>query len=607
MIKLLLILFSISILVSSSPPSFGLKTPYGEPLELLELKMKAFVEGPYKEIQYLSTYRNSKDSPVEAVFSFPYSEDLIFHNFEAKFGNQTIVGKITARKNNYTRIAPYDDVDSIKIGQIQTNETVQILFSIIQPLQVLLNKFYEVKFPAIFDIQDLAQWDIQVEIKSKKPFLILSNPTHRIKPEQKNSTNPNIYKAIWNVTIPTDKDFIVYFAPEGFGELEFFSATHPENPNDHAFLFHAVPDMRYFDHSFAQNALENPGIDGLAALQKIAFRDYQQYSPSQYVFMIDRSETRKGASFETFKKALIEILQALQEVFMEDRTVQILSFGSTVEFYTTEDKRPPNLREAIEYARTLEADMGKKDLFNAMHFVRENWDSMNAESVIILTDGGTGDSEEIIEMVSESSDNFRTCILGIGNRASKEFIKEIGIAGKCWSEFVADNEDLGEKVHRLIQESISRYGPEHEFYFECWDNAGKVVHEFYVEGFTLRADQSFNKWMYLDNILDFESCKMEFRFSSQRRSLDYEKKMKITSFENSEIPDFYHKIAYHERIKLMQRKLKEGSLRDAQSEKQWGRDKSIQYQILSDFTQLFPVLQETKKFNEREIIQSFDL
>jgi Ca-activated chloride channel family protein len=161
---LILLLFSACILHASAS-KFGLKTAKGEPLELLELKTKALVEGPYAEIQYIQTYKNPLNHTVETEFHFPRTDSSIFHKFEAVFKNHTLVGRVlekeTAKKmfdwntqrgntvaySERSQVAP--DVMNIKVGNIPANETVEIIFSVIQPLETIINKFYELKLPVV--------------------------------------------------------------------------------------------------------------------------------------------------------------------------------------------------------------------------------------------------------------------------------------------------------------------------------------------------------------------------------------------------------------------------------------------------------------------------
>lgn len=584
------------------------------------------LEAPYKEIQYLSTYRNPKDHPVEAVFHFPRNGDFIFHRFEAIFHNKTLVGKITTRGDNHTEPEPCSEVVKITVGELQANATVQILFVVIQPLKVVLNKFFELKFPAItsqeslfiFD-QELKEWNIQVDITSKKPLTILSNPTHRFSPEKCQSTNSN--KAFWNVTTTPDQDFTVYFAPERLSDIETLSVTHPDDPNDHIFQFAALPDMRFFSNAFVQNALQNASDDGMLTLQKAAFNHDQRIFPPQYIFMIDRSDSIKGARFETLKKALIDILQLLPE----RNEIEILSFGSTFEFYKIKGKYryadgSPTVKEAIEYVKTLEADMGEKDLLKAMNAVNgHSWDLLYNRAVIILTDGEISFPDKIAELVGKDSRYVKTCTLGVGaNEGSKSLLQEIANAGKCQSEFIGENEDLGEKAFHLMQSSVERFGFDLVSLFLCQDHSGEMVREDGCEACSLPPDIIVDSWFYLDNVPDIKSCRYIVEVYCEGREILYEKEGQISNFDNATITDtnFYHKIAYSDKLKSKEAKLKRGfynsEFRDLNSIKQNVVDRSIKYQILSGFTQLVPVLQETihpahVTAQSNRNIQSFEL
>jgi len=167
--KLTLALFFLLTLLTptSGPFRFGLisRNQEEQSPSLLDLKTKALLQGPYAEIQYIHTYKNPYDHALETEFYFPRTENSVFHKFEAVFRNQTIVGEIlekTKAKEKYEwnveqgntvayseRNTLTPDVMKIQVGNIPANESVEIIFSVIQPLEVIINKFWGFTLPSV--------------------------------------------------------------------------------------------------------------------------------------------------------------------------------------------------------------------------------------------------------------------------------------------------------------------------------------------------------------------------------------------------------------------------------------------------------------------------
>jgi hypothetical protein len=263
---------------------YGLVSNNNEPLDLLTLQSNVLVEGPYAHVEYIQIYHNSYSRPLETRFYFPRTDSSIFYHFEATFQNKTIIGHISekeAAKREYQRNvqrgntvayaernAQTPDVMEIKVGNIPAGESVEIKFSVIQPLDVMVNKFWGFTLPSVLterytpasvnaakvpeirtvgvQSSEYKDWKISVEIMSNSQFTYISNPSHHFKPEMSQvavGTNSSIYKAFWNMTIVPNKDFIVYFRPQTLEVPSTILATHPTYPNDHVLLFNFIPEF----------------------------------------------------------------------------------------------------------------------------------------------------------------------------------------------------------------------------------------------------------------------------------------------------------------------------------------------------------------------------
>ena len=188
-----------------------------KPLLLLRLQTKAFIQSAYAEIQYIQVYMNPYNHPVETQFNYTHIKNSIFHKFEAVFRNQTIVGRIFDKrkaKEIYDRESHLknsnQNVERIYLGEIPAFETVEIRFSVIQPLKIIMNQFWSLTLKAPSHRSFSQAWDVEAEIKSNQPFNYINNPSHNIKPELFES-NSKYYKGVWNATVPLNENFVIHF------------------------------------------------------------------------------------------------------------------------------------------------------------------------------------------------------------------------------------------------------------------------------------------------------------------------------------------------------------------------------------------------------------
>jgi len=605
-----------------------------ESLNLLDLKTKAVIQGPYAEIQYIHTYKNSYDHTLETEFYFPRTENSVFYKFEAVFRNQTIVGQIlekTKAKEMYEwnvergntvayseRNALTPDVMQVQVGNIPAHESVEIRFSVIQPLEVIINKFWgftllsvltERYAPASVDpsqvpnIQNVdlkhssyKEWKIEVEIKADQPFSYINNPSHNLKPELSEvpaGSNSKIYKAIWNVTVVPDKNFVVYFRSDKIEQPSIIQATHPNYTDDHVLLINFVPQLNKLDTAKAQKFLEK-GEEGFLQLKNLALKEDVETAKGEFIFVIDRSGSMQGQRIVNLKKALEKFLTILPK----DSLFNILSFGSMYSLYKTESLQfnQKNLEEAIAWIHTIDADMGGTEILPALREITSvPLVQGYPRTMMVLTDGDVFNPSEVINHVREHSDKVRVCSVGIGHGASEYLVKNIAKAGRCTSEFVLDNEDIGDKAIYMIKAAISQYLENIEFNIECFNSKKKSVYKEESKQGLLLKDEPFKKWVYLVNISDVDYCDAKIGYYNSLKKEKATEKLRIDGFKTAEVTSVWHKVAYDSKLKEFDLEVKAQG-RDFESmEKLKGKiiELSLRYQILSDYTSFLAVLDES--------------
>ena len=312
----------------------------------------------------------------------------------------------------------------------------------IQPLGVILSKFYELKLPALIKNDPEHCWNIEIELESIDEFVVLSNPTHRLLPRL--SEQNSIHRAFWNVTLAPNKEFAVYFGPQNLKNYTI------QIPDANMRLYNVVPNMEYVSAQDAQHLLEN-AHDSLFKMKKLAVQSEMQNSMTTCFFVIDRSDSMKGSPIQLLKKTLKVILHDFAPYC---RDFHILSFGSSFEHYNSARNLSgfKDIQETIKWVETIEADMGGSDLLKALEYIDGLPSSGNPKIAIILTDGDITEPHQI-----QWGYYF---VVGIGE-ASKSRIKIRSYKRRSGVEFVVDHKDFGDQE---IFNMLHKLNP---IYLEC--------------------------------------------------------------------------------------------------------------------------------------------
>ena len=569
---------------------FGCYSEVRNGIELIDRKVKAIVEGPYVEIQYIYTYRNNLEHLVATNLSFPQTENDIYNRVQVRLHNEERVRTIFEEIGTPDKRYDFETRDTgerfsyrrIQNANVRAHQTVQEIFTVIKPLKIILNKFYELNLRA-FHISEVSKksfdpefnkWNIQLEIRSQRPFALLNNPIHHFEPQLSSHKDSEImtYKAFYNVTVSTYSDFTVRFASEDFHSPQTIMATHPSNPHDHVFMFSVIPDLGFVSSRQIQELHEteiSQYRESLLNLKKLAMNSALHYFQTEYLFVIDRSDSMKGKNIASLKKALNKILGILSK---HQSYFNILSFGSTLELsgHVSSAKSPKDTTKTMKWVKTLEADLGEKDLLGTLKYVFEEyeWTSL-PQNVIIFTDANRTDVSKMYRLIASNSDSKKICLVGIGVGASAHMIDIIGNAGGCPGQLTYEGHDFKENAFEILEATLFPVG-----FFDltcevkCYNKQGQVVYEEETKYQGIPRDKAFTKWINLKNVTDLESCKAKMFYSSQHRTDAFQEEIEIFRAQAAQLTDIWHKAANYSQIHGPQAKPNRTHTPDGNSEAQ---------------------------------------
>ena len=191
--------------------------------------------------------------------------------------------------------------------------------------------------------------------------------------------------------------------------------------------------------------------------------------------------------------------------------------------------------------------------------------------------------------------------MGIGYGASEYTIKNVAKVGGGTSEFVLDNEDIGDKAVYMIESAVSQHLQNINLNVECYDEQKNLLKAFSKKVDVLLKDQPFKQWVLLQDLKGVNYCTADIEYYNSLLNSYVKKQLTIDGFKTPEVTDFWHKIAYDAKMKELDQQIKFGHREINKNDlKSQIVDLSIKYQVLSDYTSFFAVLAEnTMKEGEK--------
>lgn len=268
------------------------------------------------------------------------------------------------------------------------------------------------------------RWNVPVEDNVADTFGAPAVSQRKLKDTQELS---QIHIRHTDPTSIMDEDFVVTIETAQAHPLRSRAVLSPTNSAGHAALFINVKPGELF-----QNATRPETFDG------------------EVIFVLDQSESMEWPEYsrtgrpvrtkiETLRNAMPTVLSSLPSRC----TFNILSFGSTSRFLWESGSQKytdSSRRTAIEYGKTVEANMGGTELLTAVQkAVDSRLTVCSSTQIIIITDGQV-EEDSVLDYVwktrQELGNQIRFFALGIGTRVPHRLIGRIGEFGGGYGEVI---------------------------------------------------------------------------------------------------------------------------------------------------------------------------
>ena len=590
-------------------------------------------------ISLTQNYFNSSANTIETEYFFSILDNACFYEFQAEIDGQIMIGQIKEKQEakaeyeqnkaqgNTVAYAEVNkeaqDIVKINIGNVPANKTIQIKFSFLQELNIYLNKFWKLLIPATLtpryvslqgDVKNNNQaevdqyqnfnfpqskegydWTINIVLNSMTEISFIRSPSHEISIEELDKLHCQFKIQFKNKENP-NKDFTLLFANKSINETRVTLAKNIMNDekeeNPYCAMINFMPDFNHSSDEDAYKAFKENSV-------KTNYEINLMKAKGEYIFLLDRSGSMSGQRIEMANKALKLFLKSLPP----DSYFNIIGFGSNYEsFYEASKKTDENVLEtALKRIINTDADLGGTEIYNPLKFALLT-PKINKypKNVFILTDGGVSNVNSILALIAEHNDFSRIYTIGVGNGCSRDIIVEGAKIGKGKHEFIAENEDMNDKIVGLLEDSITPFLTDFKMSYD--KELINIITPLPESIDFIRKNEELRMFCFLNHGFQ-EKKHTELKFEYYDSTLD-QKIMKTLTIEINDLmieKDYLHKYGTFHMIKRIGRGLtydrnydSDVYLAKKDNLETFCLNMALKHQILTPFTSFICVMKQIK-------------
>ena len=416
----------------------------GETVPLTDVLVSAALHDLLAEVKVSQTYRNDESINIEAVYTFPLPLDAVLLELSVEIGGRVLKGVVVGKK-----VAEEKYEDAIAAGD------AAVMLEMIEPglyTMNLGNLLSQEKATITFSYAILYRWAADQ--------LRLFLPT-TVAPRY--GSSPHAPHQVPESSLTVENQFSLQV--EVFGSLreaQFVCPSHQVTLTKSADKVvislqqaKAVMDRDFILNVKAPQTLRSfavcdaDGGGGVAAMASFQpfFPGLQKPRPLNLVIVIDCSGSMKGDSIDQAKRALEEIVDALQS---HDR-VTIIAFGNTTKALSDQLLicNKANLGKAKSFAKQLDADMGGTEIGSALGSAYAAAGASESADIFLVTDGEVSSWQSVVKDAKRSGHRIFT--VGVGSAVSEAFVRGLAAntGGEC--ELVSPGEDMANRVVRHFE------------------------------------------------------------------------------------------------------------------------------------------------------------
>jgi hypothetical protein len=436
----------------------GLFMKKDAPVPLAGVSIDAEISTLCARVVITQRYVNRESTPIEAVYVFPLDEGSAVCGFEAIVDGTLVVGEVKEREAAFKM---YDEAlergDGAFLLDEERPDVFQANIGNLPPGKEVLLKITYVTELAVDGTS--VRFSIPTTVSPR-----YAPPADHVGVGRPDSETLNPPLA-WRVPYGLDLAIRVTM-PGTIGRVE--SPSHPISVSMNANAATVTLSQREaaLDRDFVLSidaiGLDVPqawverdddGTETVAVGFVPTFRDAS--SPSEIIFLVDRSGSMQGTSIAEVRNALQLCLRSM----IPGCRFNIFGFGSSFDRLFPEsvayDERSL-ARASDDYVAALEANLGGTEILPALQAVLDQpRTSELPRQVVVLTDGEVTNTDAVLTLAAKHLADTRIFTFGIGASASHHLVRGLARAGGGVAEFIYPGERIEPTVMRQFGRLLS--------------------------------------------------------------------------------------------------------------------------------------------------------
>ena len=447
-------------------------------IPLSQVNIIGYVLDNLAKINCEFTFENKNNETINPIHYFSLLPNSTICNFTMLTGETVLKGQVQEKKQafkTYTqaqsegkKTALIEKISStdykVTVGNVEPGLTVMVSFDYIGTLEQDENSRYKFSIPTNMSVKYFSSTQTQKDFEYQKQINKITYspivPYHFDFELRWMSSNKFIeyesnIKSICSKFIELDN--LIIFNGQGLplqGDINVFVKIE-SNPTAYA----------WYDKEKSKGYV----IAGIKVPEHIIQNNNQ--SKKNYQFILDRSGSMGGTRIEKAKEAL----KLFVDKIPPESYFNVISFGDDYSGIWSNSVPSHDFfkQTCIIDIESYSANMGGTEIHDCLSDcidlqlkkykleAKKTCPDTYENIIIILTDGDVGSVDKIFKMVkskqSEKSINTRIFAIGLGNGASKQFIK--GISDLTFGDYsmVDDTNDLNEPIEEILNVVTKQY------------------------------------------------------------------------------------------------------------------------------------------------------
>ncbi|MBL0185129.1 MAG: VWA domain-containing protein [Candidatus Obscuribacter sp.] len=445
---------------------------------LKDTKVTADISGYVARVTVKQKFVNPSNSKIEAVYTFPLSENSAVDEMTMKIGDRTISGTIKKREEaraiyeqarNDGYVASLLDQERTNIftqsvANIEPGKEIEITIKYIETLPYESGK-YTFAFPTVVGPRFVPGQAVTGGPQGSG----FSNNTNQVPDASLITPMPTLggSRAGHNISIDVHLNggMAVSDVKSALHQIDTktidankmdISLTDKETiPNkDFVLTWQVAQDSLKSGYLTYKEAAEKEGFFTLMLMPpKRVTKDNVQ--PKEMIFVIDCSGSQSGAPLDKAKETMLYILDHMND----NDTFQIITFNNNVQTFADKPEVSSSemKKKAKAFINSIQAQGGTWMAPAVEKACAMPNDSHRLRIVTFMTDGYVGNDYEILGMVKKYRGASRWFPFGTGNSVNRTLIDGISKEGGGEAEYVLLNssaEEAGKKFYDRISSPV---------------------------------------------------------------------------------------------------------------------------------------------------------